>query len=203
VDVHPNTGERRDALDQNWALFLEAADCLPVILPNRIGDPVELQRTLALEGLLLTGGNDLAHLPSARNTAPERDALERALVQASRAQGLPVMGVCRGAQMLNHLAGGQIVTVAGHVAPRHRLVPLAAAEGLLGPPFEIASYHDFGIGTLGKGLEALALAEDGSVEAFRARDGSQMGILWHPEREAPFRREDIALFQRFFGRQAW
>ena len=205
VDVHLQTGERRDALDQNWAVFLAEADCVAVPLPNRSRDPEGLIGDLALEAVLLSGGNDLAHISGARNAAPERDALETALVGACGVRSLPVLGVCRGAQMLNHLGGGQIVPLPGHVVPRHRVTPLPPALPLLGEAFDIAGYHDFGIADSGlaPGLQPLALADDGSVEAFRDASGLQMGILWHPEREAPYRQADIDLVRRFFGRQAW
>lgn len=205
VEIQPQTGERRDALDQNWALFLDMAGCLPVPLPNRSADPDRLIGDFGLAAILLTGGNDLAHLPGARGAAPERDALEAALVRACGDRALPVLGVCRGAQMLNHLAGGRLARLQGHVTPRHRVTPLPAAEARLGGSFEIASYHDFGIveDGLAPGLREIAAGDDGSIEAFRDESGLQMGILWHPEREAPFRQKDIDLFRDFFGQQAW
>ncbi len=205
VDVNAQTGERRDALDQHWTVFLEAVGLLPMPLPNRSPDPAGLPALLELDGVLLTGGNDLAHMPGARMAAPERDALETALVKAARAAGLPVLGVCRGAQMLNHLCGGDVVAMAGHVVPRHRVIPLRDAGPVLDTPFEVASYHDHGIAPagLGQGLRPLAQADDGSIEAFRDGAGLLAGILWHPEREAPFRTQDIDLFRRFFGRQPW
>ena len=93
-------GERRDALDQAWTPWIEAGGDVPVVVPNRLADPVTFVREIGADALVLTGGNDLAHLPGAQNPAPERDAIERALLAHARENGLPVLAVCRGMQML-------------------------------------------------------------------------------------------------------
>lgn len=203
VDLHPATGERRDALDQNWSPFLAQAGFVAIPLPNLAADPAQLVSTLGLDGVVLSGGNDIASLPGARNSAPERDVFEAAMVVACADQSLPVLGVCRGAQMLNHLAGGRISRLAGHVTPSHCIFPVASAFSE--EAFSVAGYHDFGIAgsDLAADFEAMALAEDGSVEAFRAQDALRGGIMWHPERETPFHQRDLALVTRFFERQPW
>ena len=115
-------GERRDALDQAWTPWIEAGGDVAIPVPNRLDDPVAFVRELAVDALVLTGGNDLAHLPGAQNPAPERDATERALLDHARDTGLPVLAVCRGMQMLVDFWGGAVTRVDGHVAQVHEIV---------------------------------------------------------------------------------
>lgn len=190
VAVDPAHGERRDALDQRWWPFLATCGVLPVPVPNDAELAVALAERAGAAGLLLTGGNDIG-------TAPERDATERRLVAWAEARGLPVLGVCRGMQMLLTLAGAALEPVTGHVAVRH-------AIRLGDEPREVNSYHGLAARAVAGELEAWGVAEDGAVEAVRHRTRPTLGIMWHPEREEPFQAADVALFRSHFhtGRDA-
>ena len=94
VSVVSVYGERRDCLDQSWTKFLAARGLLPVLLPNFAEAALALCKGTGIAGLVLTGGNDLAVLGG---DAPERDAVENALLDLAERRGLPVLGVCRGA----------------------------------------------------------------------------------------------------------
>ena len=188
--------ETRDCLDQAWPRFLAACGFLAAPAPNA---PELLDAWLARmtpEAVLLTGGN-AAPGTGQGDACPKRDAVERALVEWARPRGVPVLGVCRGGQMLNAFHGGRLRPLSGHVAQPHPLTPLQGAPS--GLPKHANSYHDFGLlpEDLGAGLSALALAPDGSVELFAHASLRQAGLLWHPERFAPFRPEDIALVRNF------
>ena len=184
VAIDPAHGERRDALDQRWWPFLAACGVLPVPMPNEPELAVALAERVGAAGLLLTGGNDIG-------TAPERDDTERRLVDWAEARGLPVLGVCRGMQMLLTLAGVPLEPVAGHVATRHT-IRLGEERR------EVNSYHGFAARTVGGDLDAWGVADDGVVEAVRHRSRPTQGILWHPEREAPFHAGDIELVGTLF-----
>lgn len=185
VAVDPAHGERRDALDQRWAPFLAACGLLPVPLPNDADLAVALAERVGVAGVLLTGGNDIG-------TAPERDAAERRLVAWAEERGLPVLGVCRGMQMLLDIAGVPLEPVDGHVATRH-------AVRLDAERIEVNSYHGFAARAVAGDLEAWGVADDGVIEAVRRRGRPTVGIMWHPEREAPFRATDIDLFRGCFA----
>ena len=182
VEDLPDRGERRDALDQAWAAWIASAGDVPVSIPNRLDDVVAYFRELELDALVLTGGNDLAHLPGATNTAPERDATETALLQYASEAGLPVLAVCRGMQMLVHFWGGTPTRLDGHVATTHSIQRRFSPWPLRAGP--VNSFHDWGIAAdaVGATLEVLATASDGSVEAVAHRTLPQVGIMWHPER---------------------
>lgn len=201
VEEVAGRGERRDCLDQAWAPLLAEAGLLAVPLPNLgLGrDPAALLDALGLAGVVLTGGNDLAHLPGARATAPERDAAERALLERCRARGLPVLGVCRGLQLLLAEDGAALERVADHAGRTHALVP-GEAPGAEAVRRELVnSYHEWGVraAALPPSWALLAAAPDGVVEAARHRSLPWWGIGWHPERGARDPR-DVALLRRLF-----
>ena len=178
-------GERRDALDQAWAPWVGSAGDIPVAIPNRLDDVVGFVHELQLDAFVLTGGNDLSHLHGATNTAAERDATETTLLQLATDEGLPVLAVCRGMQMLVDFWGGSVTRIDGHVATTHEIDRRFSPWPLRAGP--VNSFHDWGIGpdAVGAALEVLATASDGSVEAVAHRTLAQVGIMWHPERAEP------------------
>lgn len=177
--------ERRDMLDQRWAQLIERLGACPVPLANAVREPRRYLDALGLDGLVMTGGNDLTGLPDASDAAPERDRFEAEAFRYFREKGLPVLGVCRGAQMINVLTGGRLERIENHVALRHALNWRDGLPSEWDRPAIVNSFHGWAIPQdgLGDGLEAAARAEDGSIEAFYTTDSAVTGIVWHPERE--------------------
>ncbi len=178
-------GERRDCLDQAWAPWIAACGGVAVAVPNRLADPAAFVGDLDLDALVLTGGNDLAHLPDAQNTAPERDATETALLGLATDIALPVLAVCRGMQMLVSHWGGTLQRVDGHVGTPHAVQRFGDEWPLR--PGPVNSFHDWGIApsSVGPTLTVLAVAPDQTVEAVAHPFHPQVGIMWHPERPEP------------------
>jgi putative glutamine amidotransferase len=203
VDVAPGHGERRDALDQAWAPLLLENGFLPLPLPNCASDAKLLVAELSLDGVILTGGNDLAHLPDANRPAPERDRFESRLLEVCAERGLPVLGVCRGLQKLVAEGGGTLVRVEGHVAAPHALRASPRSDIPLSDREAVNSFHHMGVHPDGlpPELEAVAFAPDGSVEAAVHRTLPWWGIMWHPERGPRDPRDLDLLRARFAGRR--
>ena len=111
-------GEHRMALDRRWPVFLAACDIAPVPLPSHPGLAVELADALNLCGLVLSGGDDLA---SCGGTAFERDLAELELLGWAEADEVPVLGVCRGMQLIVEHEGGRLLEVDGHVGTDHEV----------------------------------------------------------------------------------
>ena len=180
------TGERRDALAQDWAAFAEACGFLPLPLPNNLPAVRELMESLPVAGVILTGGNDLA---SCGGDAPERDGIERELIQRSMETGIPLYGVCRGMQALLDYFKIRLQRVEGHIRIEH---PLDNGD-------KVNSFHGWGAMECHAPLVPIAWSTDGVLEAARHSACPWIqGIMWHPERYTPFREQDIQRFREAF-----
>jgi putative glutamine amidotransferase len=199
-------------IPQGYVEGVRLAGGVPILLPptpDGAADPGEVLD--GIDGLVLTGGPDLdpalygAELhPGTDEPTPERrvrDAFELALLRCARERGLPVLGICRGLQLMNVERGGTLVQDLGEVEldltphraklgtfGRHRVTtePGSATAGVLGAAVDgIHSHHHQGVAELGEGLVASARADDGSIEALEDPSAPFcMAVLWHPE-EAP------------------
>jgi gamma-glutamyl-gamma-aminobutyrate hydrolase PuuD len=209
----PARAERRDTLDQAWAPFLDACGLDGVPVPNRHPDAAGFLRRLGVKGVILSGGGNLSDalgtlagaparvLANQGDLSPERDRTETALLRASLEQGWPVLGVCRGMQVLNLFHGGHLGPLEGHAGKKHVLTSSKDAGFVFDA--QVNSFHDCGVPAdgLGKGLRSLATA-DGHVEALAHETLPHLGVMWHPERNSPFSASDVALFRRFFHGEA-
>ncbi|MGH7392759.1 MAG: gamma-glutamyl-gamma-aminobutyrate hydrolase family protein [Candidatus Rokuibacteriota bacterium] len=187
---------------------VQQAGGVPVALPPHLDAPSRDALWRRLDGLLLTGGGDLAperfgEPPHAAvyDVAPERDALELTLTERALAGAVPVLAICRGIQVLNVALGGSLIQdlpteVPGPVAhsqtapreePTHDVKVMV--EGTrLGAVVESAelsvnSFHHQAIKRLGRGLRAVAWAPDGVIEGVDMPDARALviGVQWHPE----------------------
>jgi len=194
----PERGETRDALDVRLARLVWDLGFAPVPLANAVaeapddagdagdrdasGAALAYLESLQLDAIVLSGGDDVGDTPA-------RDRIERAALALAERDGSPVLGICRGLQLLNVVGGGTLTAVDGHVASRHTV------EGPLVARREVNSFHRLAIaeGGLAAELEATAWAPDGTIEAARHRNLPWTGVMWHPERERPFAAADLTL----------
>ena len=195
VDVFADRGESRDALDQRLITFLLAAGCLPVPVPNGLcrqtldGEPIhdalhDWLKAVSPQAIVLSGGNDIGQ-------SSPRDLTEGRLLDHARSHRLPVLGICRGMQMIAHWSGGELKPVTGHVRTRHKLSGQIVAE--------VNSYHSFTLAGCPQGFEVLACSEEGEIEAIRHLVLPWEGWMWHPERETVFASQDADRLRRLFG----
>lgn len=157
------------------------------------GDPILLAERCG--GLLLSGGGDVdpvlygqPPLSHRLSLDPIRDAEELGLLRAFCALRKPVLGICRGIQLINVAFGGTLLQeVAGHDGIPHPVTTVAGTHTahLTGGFFKVCSYHHQAVGQLGRGLCAAAYAADGLIEALEHRSLSILGVQWHPERMIP------------------
>jgi len=188
VSAVPEHSERRDCLDQAWPRFLAACGLLPLALPNVLGVALELVNRPQIAGLVLTGGNDLA---AVGGDAPERDEVENALLELAERRSLPVIGVCRGMQVIQQRHGIPLRRVEGHVTARQKI-------SVRGQATEVNAYHCFAAFESRLPLETWAIAPDGVIKAVRHQSLPVTGIMWHPERCDPPAAADVALFRAQF-----
>lgn len=175
--------ERRNSLDQRWIDLLMRCDLNPIILPNHLESLRLLIQNISFSGFVLSGGNDL-HFYS--GDAPERDEVELFLISYAIDRRLPLLGVCRGMQVIHHYFGDSLKQVEGHAGAHH-----AITSG-----HQVNSYHHLAVASTT--LQVCEQSKDGVIESTRHPDYPILGVMWHPERENPFREEDIQLIQGFF-----
>lgn len=163
----------------------------------------------ACDGLLLCGGGDMDPARFGQADAgsegidPARDAAELALAEAFLAAGKPILGICRGHQVLNVALGGDLLQDMGpernlfhRQGPgdsRDKVHAVRSAEGsllrrLYGPVFPVNSSHHQAVDRLGAGLRATAWSESGVVEGLEHERLPVAGVQFHPERMAYVRR---------------
>lgn len=179
--------ERRDCGDQRIAAFLHACGFLPIPLPNRAQLVSEFIQVIHPQGIVLTGGNSLT---AYGGNAPERDEMDRALLQSAVENRIPLYGFCRGMQSILDYFGNTLSEVEGHAALRHQ-VQWGQQR------YEVNSYHNQGCFHLKEqcGLCVLAKAKDGVIEAVRHETLPIAGTMWHPERETVYNKQDMKRLQ--------
>ena len=194
---HGEPPQHEMALGLTYMRAVELAGGVPVVLPPlEDGIATLLER---LDGVCLSGGPDLD--PAAYGarahallgpTEPALDRFELELARAADATGMPVLGVCRGAQTLNVARGGTLHQhVEGHrqtelaTRPVHpvRIAPRSLASRVLGVrSADVNSFHHQAVDRLGDSLVATAWAPDGTVEAIEdPRHPFLLGVQWHAE----------------------
>lgn len=211
IGVVPLVDKQRDSY---WMLpgYFEGvieAGGVPVMLPLSDDETTLDQALSACDGLLITGGQDVspavygekdpATVALVGETSPERDVMEAALLPRAIENDLPVLGICRGIQVINALLGGTLwqdlpaqhpSAVEHHGkppydAPVHTVevlpkTPLAAA--ISAGEHAVNSYHHQAVRELAPGLQAMAVSPDGLVEAlWRPESRFLWAVQWHPE----------------------
>jgi N5-(cytidine 5'-diphosphoramidyl)-L-glutamine hydrolase len=205
VMKHPRYNEVMDCLDINWASLLCSLGILPVPLPLIQADAAsDVWKTLELDGLILSGGNTLVDYADVKNTTEglcaERDAYEQALMKVALSTCAPILGVCRGMQVINIYYNGQLKKIKGHAGKRHCLIREDSAIGF-NFPSEVNSFHDYAVPrkNLGQSLISLAHDVEDNIEALCNPKDKVLGIMWHPERENPTLQTDRELIKEHFG----
>ncbi|MGW4897728.1 gamma-glutamyl-gamma-aminobutyrate hydrolase family protein [Kitasatospora sp. NPDC004240] len=201
--------QRASLVPQTYVDAVTRAGGTALLLPPQPGDPTDLLGLL--DGLVLAGGPDVDPdrygAPADPRTGPPhpaRDDWELGLLRGALAADLPLLGVCRGMQLLNVAHGG---TLLQHLSDgshqhlparfvRHRVELRAGsrAHAVLGPSAEVSCYHHQAVDRLGHGLRATAHGADGTVEALELPGRRfALGVQWHPETDP----EDRRLFDAF------
>lgn len=190
-------------LGRNYIRAVEEAGGLPFILPWSPG--LEKEQLEKIDGLLLSGGGDVdphyfgeEPLPSSGEISPDRDASELKLTRLAMQEGLPVLGICRGIQVMNIAAGGSICQDLSCIiknplkhhqqAPRwypsHGLEmrPGSILAELLGEaPVRVNSFHHQAVFRVAPGFMISARSMDGVIEGIESRLGCALGVQFHAE----------------------
>ncbi|HUF93818.1 MAG TPA: gamma-glutamyl-gamma-aminobutyrate hydrolase family protein [Candidatus Limnocylindria bacterium] len=203
VDESPE----RAYVNASYLRAVEGAGGIPVLLPPHLSEQARRALWERLDGVLLTGGGDIdparfnepAH-PAVAEVSTLRDALEIEVVERALDDGIPLLAICRGLQVLNVALGGTLyqdllADKASHVAhrqkePRDRATHAVKVMGegtrlasIAGAPeIEVNSFHHQAIKRLAGRLKDVAWAPDGVIEAVEMEgDHFVLAVQWHPE----------------------
>jgi putative glutamine amidotransferase len=210
IEPDPNLPLPRDALNRSYTDAVWRAGGVPLGLAPAPSGKVELLLD-AVDGLVLTGGWDVdpghygqSAQPEVGRLFPERDEFEIALARAAMSQGMPLLAVCRGCQVLNVALGGSLIQHLPDHPPREletrhevevdaasALASLAETETLI-----VNSIHHQSVDRPGEGVRPVAWSADGVVEAFEVEGHPEIAaVQWHPEL-LPDSNADRRLFER-------
>ncbi len=169
VDTIASREETRDAIDQKISKMVLRLGFLPVPIPNVLGPYTkEWIRHVKPCGFLLTGGNNLGESQS-------RDDTEISILDIASEERLPVLGICRGMQLMGKWGGVALHRVAAHVKVRHVLSGDIC--------WNVNSFHEYALESCPIGFKVIARSEDMEIEAIRHMALPWEGWMWHPERE--------------------
>lgn len=194
----------------DYCLAVEKVDAIPLIIPMVQSDTMRENILENIDGLIVTGGGgslpqsvlQQPYLPSLREQNPERYAFDSSLIKKALRLEMPLVGICRGNQMINEVTGGTIYSrlqteipgtmchnqegLAPWGEPWHPLIldPESALARIFGTlKIEVNSLHHQSIHKVGKGLKAVAYAPDGVVEAIESEEHPFVfGLQFHPEK---------------------
>ncbi|MCX4736955.1 gamma-glutamyl-gamma-aminobutyrate hydrolase family protein [Streptomyces sp. NBC_01363] len=200
LDIEPRYRSREfDMHYSDFAMRLAERGAVPVQLPYEAIGPDLVDR---LDGLVVSGGQDVHPVtldidgpPTDPGSDPRRDRHEIELITCAIERGTPLLGVCRGLQILNVALGGTLVPdlLAGEIDHRSpgrevadethdvRFLTGSVMSGIYGERTRVNSLHHQAVDRLGSGLTVTGRAPDGVVEAVELGGAPVVGVQWHPE----------------------
>ena len=192
IDHIEGRNELRDSIDQRLIYWVIQAGFLPITIPNVLSiEPLNKNmlenwiQIMQLDALILSGGNNIGEFET-------RDTTENLLLSWAEKDNIPVLGICRGMQMMAVWANAEIIHKEGHIRCRHELEVVSEKNKW---PKNVNSYHNFVLSSCPSGFNVAANSKDNSIEAIKHINLPWEGWMWHPEREVNFCLTDTLRFQ--------
>ena len=202
VELIEKYNEKRDTLSQEWTNFLQKHAIIPILIPNTLDDVKSYISDLGIDGLILSGGDNIGEFP-------ERDKTEKQILDYAIDKRFPVLGVCRGMQIINEYFGGKMLTndTDSHVGKPHQIhIMDQKFSKLLGyDNTQVNSFHNNIITkkSIGEKLQVFAMSEhDNTIEGYYHSDLPIIGVMWHPER-GMVSKHQTKLLEIFENKSLW
>lgn len=210
--VDPSCGEVRDAISREMISWLLSFDMDVLLIPNKLASAKLILRNNEIDGLVLSGGNNIGLLKNeaslCRDVSNERDTVEREMIDHAIRRKYPILGICRGMQMLNVYFGGRLVRDiqksfgADHIATTHDIELNDEASRIFGMKgtMRVNSFHAQGIiqEVLADSLHGMALCGN-IIEGVCHETLPIVGVQWHPERTGGSIELDEGIIKAFMG----
>ena len=173
--------EKRDAISYDWINYYEKNLISPIFVPNSFNKLESFLNDFSANGLILTNGDDI-------NENYSRKKTEQILIKYSIQKKIPIIGFCRGFQMLNDYFGGRTKKIQNnsHSNEEHKIKIIDSLNNnIKTKSFSTKCYHNFAITnkTIAKSLVPFAISQDGLIEGAYHKSLPIIGIQWHPERQ--------------------
>lgn len=168
-----------DFIDYNWLNYFEKKKIKFNLLPNSerlsknyLNDKIDL--------IILPGGNNI---DDKLKSAKVRLNIEKKLIEFSIKKNIPLLGICRGMQVINYFFGGTQKKIKGHMRTKHNII--CKNDFFLKKKFKVNSFHNYGITkkTISKNFDVFVCDLNDNVEMIKHKKYHIYGIMWHPERE--------------------
>ena len=175
-----NYVEKRDSISHDWPVFLEQLGFSPLLIPNTISDIPTFLDEMKISGLILSGGDNIGD-------DNVRDKTENMILDYAVSHNVPLIGICRGMQVINTFFGGKIQSTnnSDHVKNDH-FVNITNHSLFKNEQIQVNSFHHniITLSNLGKNLSTFAISKnDNTIEGLIHNELPIFGVMWHPERE--------------------
>ena len=199
--------EERDCISHDWFEFFRKINVKLILIPNNLLDPISYVKDVGVERLLLTGGDSLGITNLNRKSngnKTKRDITEEKLLNWSVKFKIPVLGVCRGIQMINVFFGGSItrnldkkIKDENHRSCKHIVI----IEN--GKKISVNSFHEDGLleNQINDNLQIFAKSPNGVVEGLKHKKKPIIGVQWHPERKWANKKFDSFLIKHWLNKK--
>ena len=213
-------GYKRAYVNKDYVDAVIKAGGVPLIIPFNTDKEVIISQVQVIDGLVLSGGHDVSPYnygqepsPLLGETFPERDDYEMLLLEEAKKRNLPILGICRGFQIINVAGGGtlhQDLSLIGKSVLKHNQVSKPTLKThkiqieensiiseIFGKETMVNSFHHQALDKVADDFKVVARASDGVVEAIQHKTYKFLvGVQWHPEMLAVECDEAKELFKR-------
>lgn len=191
--------EIRETLDIKYSEFVKECGFLPIILPYEV-EFEEYFKNIDISGVILTGGNDLNSC-NPNILSQKRDKFEKQLLDYCISLNIPILGVCRGMQLIADYFNCTFNKVSNQINIKHELVVNEKSKYnlYLNKLDYVNSYHNYSIEKISNELIISGTNKDGVIKAIEHKKYKIFAQMWHSERENVFNINEINLVKFFFN----